>query len=303
MAGVEPVPSCMGCRKQKAKTDVYFGHRRVGQREMKVAVTGANGFLGRYVVKELERLNISPILVMRPTTEVPTSLSHHLVVPIDIQSPPDNIYSLMHEPDVLIHLAWGGLPNYHSSCHLEKELPAHFRFIESAVSSGLENVTVSGTCFEYGMQSGELSPNLIAQPVTAYGEAKASLHLQLNKLQSEFNFSLRWARLFYLCGFGQGKNAILPTLEAAVKNGDEVFNMSGGEQLRDSLPVEEATAGLVSMALETGRTEVRNICSGKPISIRKLVENKISEEGWKIELNLGHYPYPTYEPMEFWGKL
>ena len=303
MAGVEPVPFCTGCRKQKATTDVYFGYHRVGQRQMKVAVTGASGFLGRYVVKELERLNISPILVMRPSTEVPTSLSHHLVVPIDIQSPPDDVFSVMQQPDVLIHLAWGGLPNYHSTSHLEQELPAHFRFIKSAVSSGLENVTVSGTCFEYGMQSGELSPDLHAQPVTAYGEAKASLHLQLKKLQSEFKFSLRWARLFYLYGFGQGKNAILPTLEAAVENGDKVFNMSGGEQLRDYMPVKEATAELVSMALETGKTEVRNICSGNPISIRKLVENKISEEGWKIELNFGHYPYPAYEPMEFWGKV
>jgi len=44
-----------------------------------------------------------------------------------------------------------------------------------------------------------------------------------------------------------------------------------------------------------------NICSGEPVSIRKLVERWLHENNWKIELNLGHYPYPDYEPMAFWG--
>ncbi len=43
-----------------------------------------------------------------------------------------------------------------------------------------------------------------------------------------------------------------------------------------------------------------NICSGNPISVRKLVEHWLNENAWKIELNLGYYPYPDYEPMAFW---
>jgi hypothetical protein len=27
----------------------------------------------------------------------------------------------------------------------------------------------------------------------------------------------------------------------------------------------------------------------------------LRENNWEIELNLGHYPYPDYEPMAFWG--
>ena len=44
-----------------------------------------------------------------------------------------------------------------------------------------------------------------------------------------------------------------------------------------------------------------NICSGAPISIRRLVEEWIKNNNWDIELNLGYYPYPDYEPMSFWG--
>jgi dTDP-6-deoxy-L-talose 4-dehydrogenase (NAD+) len=43
------------------------------------------------------------------------------------------------------------------------------------------------------------------------------------------------------------------------------------------------------------------VCSGEPISVRKLVEGWIKDNGWSIGLDLGHYPYPDYEPMAFWG--
>jgi len=77
--------------------------------------------------------------------------------------------------------------------------------------------------------------------------------------------------------------------------------MSGGEQLRDYLPVTEVARALVSLALAKKDTGAINICSGTPISVRKLVEDLIKENGWSITLNLGHYPYPDYEPMAFWG--
>jgi dTDP-6-deoxy-L-talose 4-dehydrogenase (NAD+) len=32
-----------------------------------------------------------------------------------------------------------------------------------------------------------------------------------------------------------------------------------------------------------------------------MVETWLKENNWDIRLNLGHYPYPDYEPMAFWG--
>lgn len=44
-----------------------------------------------------------------------------------------------------------------------------------------------------------------------------------------------------------------------------------------------------------------NICSGKAISVRKLVEKRIKERNSNIQLKLGYYPYSDYESMAFWG--
>lgn len=71
--------------------------------------------------------------------------------------------------------------------------------------------------------------------------------------------------------------------------------------MRDYLPIGEAVKYLFCLAMAAQDHGVVNVCSGKPISVRKLVEGWIKENGWSIELNLGHYSYPEYEPMAFWG--
>jgi dTDP-6-deoxy-L-talose 4-dehydrogenase (NAD+) len=220
---------------------------------------------------------------------------------MDVQDPHPNVLELIGEPDVLIHLAWGGLPNYKSPHHFEQELPAQYRFLESLVESGLKNIVVAGTCFEYGMTSGQLREDMEARPTNPYGLAKDILRRRLECLKNDALFSLTWARLFYMYGEGQAESSLLPQIKQAVERGDAVFNMSGGEQLRDYLPVTEAAKYLVSLAIGNRDNGVVNVCSGEPVSVRKLVEGWIKENRWSIKLNLGHYPYPDYEPMEFWG--
>ena len=102
-------------------------------------------------------------------------------------------------------------------------------------------------------------------------------------------------------GEGQNPNSLLPLLDKAIDRGDAVFNMSGGEQLRDYLPVTGVTERLVRLMEHPELSGIVNICNGVPISVRHLVENRIDERGANIKINLGHYPYPDYEPMAFWG--
>ena len=78
--------------------------------------------------------------------------------------------------------------------------------------------------------------------------------------------------------------------------------MSGGEQLRDFMHVQKVAYQIVKLALSGKETGTLNICSGSPISVRRLVERWMIDNGWNIQLNLGYYPYPDYEPMAFWGE-
>ena len=207
---------------------------------MNIVVTGATGFIGRHVVAEIEARGWTATLLVRASSQVPVQWTQRHRV---IQS---------HEPcgpaDTMIHLAWAGLPNYRSLHHFEQELPAQYRFIQQMVASGIKHVVVAGTCFEYGMQSGMLTEDLDARPVTPYGLAKDSLRRQLSFLQHTLPFTLTWGRLFYMHGADQSGSSLFPQLRNAATRGDKLFPMSGGEQLRDYLPVAEVARHVVALA-------------------------------------------------------
>ena len=269
---------------------------------IKVAITGATGFIGRHVLAELNIYkDVEVIAVARELREGLPKITNGRWVQMDMTKPPSNVYEVLSCPDILIHLAWQGLPNYRSLHHFETELPIQYTFLKQLIEQGLKSLVVTGTCFEYGMQSGALSEEMETRPSNPYGFAKDALRKELQFLQAIHPFSLTWARLFYMYGEGQPASSIYSQLKIALDEGLAEFNMSGGEQLRDYLQVKEVAQKIVLLALKQKNIGSINICSGKPISVRNLVENWINEGPYLIKPKLGFYPYPDYEPMAFWG--
>ncbi|MHC8408464.1 NAD-dependent epimerase/dehydratase family protein [Pseudomonas sp. TMB3-21] len=270
---------------------------------MKVLVTGATGFVGRHLVTALLARGCAVRAVAR-NAETAANLPWIDAVEFvaaDIHAADLDMLALTAGVDALAHLAWPGLPNYQALFHFEHNLMADYRFIKGAVEAGVSQVLVTGTCFEYGLQSGPLSERTPPQPDNPYGLAKNTLRLFLENLQRVQPFNLQWARLFYLHGEGQNPNSLLAALDRAIDNGDDSFDMSAGEQLRDYLTIETAAGYLSTILQQRDFNGVINCSSGQPISVRALVEERVRQRRAAIRLNLGHYPYPTHEPMAFWG--
>lgn len=269
---------------------------------MKIVVTGASGFIGRHVLTALLQHEAEVVAVTRDATRLTDFSEAVRVVEMDIAHPTPDCFEQMSCPDVLIHLAWEGLPNYNSLHHFEAELPKQYRFLKAMVDAGLPSLLVTGTCLEYGMQYGPLSEEMVTLPGNPYGLAKDVLRKQLEFLRAAKPCNLTWTRLFYMYGEGQPNTSLYPKLKEAVLRGDKVFNMSGGEQLRDYLPITEVTRRIVRLALSGHDIGTVNLCSGEPISVRRLVEQWLRENNWEMKLNLGYHRYPDYEPMAFWGN-
>lgn len=270
---------------------------------MKVMVTGATGFVGRHVVTELLVRGHSVVAVARDekrAREMPWFGAVNFIK-CDVHESFHPLLQLECLPDVIVHLAWPGLPNYRDFFHVSKNMPADLAFLEAAVKSGVAHILVAGTCLEYGIKNGPLTETMETAPTTPYGFAKDVLRKSLELLQREIPFSLRWMRLFYMYGEGQNKNSLLSQLDIAIEEGRAVFNMSPGDQLRDYSSIQDVASDFAD-ALEMSDCQgVINCCSGKPVSVFDLVQEHCRKRESSILINRGYYAYPDYEPLAFWG--
>jgi nucleoside-diphosphate-sugar epimerase len=268
-----------------------------------VLVTGATGFVGRHVVAALLGAGHAVTAVARDAQRARTMPWHGQArfVQCDVHHEFERVLGEAPAADVLVHLAWPGLPNYKDMFHLEQNLPADLRLLQQAVAAGIPRLVVAGTCLEYGMQFGPLSPGMETRPSTPYGLAKDTLRKSLEMLRATRPFALQWVRLFYMYGEGQNPKSLLSQLDQAIAAGAAEFRMSKGDQLRDYLPIEDVAACFLK-AVETPAVQgVINCCSGQPVSVVEMVERRCAERGAAIRLVRGHYPYPDYEPLAFWG--
>lgn len=269
-----------------------------------VLVLGATGFIGRHLVGVLLQRN-------HQVTAVGRNREHSLAMPwiesvrfveSDMYGEALDVRKIAGDSDVIVDLIWPGLPNYKQLFHFERNLVASYRMLKSFVLAGYRQILVAGTCLEYGLQDGQMTATSETRPQLPYAFAKDSLRKSLEMLGAEVPFCLQWARIFYTYGEGQNPNSLLPQLDAAIDRGDTAFKMSGGEQLRDFLSVESASLQLARLIEQPKLQGSFNICSGQPMSVRSMVEDRLRQRSSSLSLELGHFPYPAYEPMAFWGE-
>jgi len=272
---------------------------------MKILVTGSTGFVGHHVVQWLVDHGYDDVVATGTSFEKAKQFPWFdkvSFIPLDYFEVDTNYYEFFGRPDLLIHLAWKGLPNYMARFHMEENLPVEMRFLRSFAASKKTKIAVTGTCYEYGVVNGCISENHPTNPNTVYSAAKDALRRYLSFLAGEFGVSWNWIRLFFLYGEGQSPKSLLPQLDAAIAREDAEFPMSGGEQLRDYLPVEKVAEYICRIALSK-ESGIVNCCSGKMISVRRLVEERVAASGSLIRLKTGVYGYPAYEGMAFWGDV
>lgn len=272
---------------------------------MKVLVTGASGFIGNYVVLNLLNLNLEIICSGSKENSIEHFLWKHKVKfkCYDTSTPQDiNLFEYFEKPDVVIHLAWKGLPNYNEQFHLTENLPNDIKFLTNLIQNGVKDIVVAGTCFEYGLQEGCLGEEQNTQPILCYSIAKDALRRYLDVYAQKNNCNFKWLRLFYMYGAGQNKNSLISLLEKAIEQKEIEFKMSKGDQIRDYLKVEDVSKLIVNISLDDNAKGIFNVCSGIPIKLLEFVEKHLTSKNKTIKLNLGYYDYATYEPFAFWGS-
>jgi len=251
-----------------------------------VLLTGASGFVGAQVLKQLLSRGMKVRLVIREGTEVklPNSPSIEKIISTkDLFSESIEWWSRAYEGvELVIHCAWYAEPKKYLDSPINIAcLEGSINMSLAASKSFVKKFVGIGTCFEYDSSFGYLSVNTPLLPKNMYSASKVSTFLLMSQIFSQSQTEFLWCRLFYLYGEGEDSRKLAAYVKKQLASNLPV-RLTDGIQTRDYLDIYEAATQIVDAALTNAKGPI-NICSGIPITVRDFV-SKLAKN--KLELDL-----------------
>lgn len=265
---------------------------------MKILVTGANGYIGRYVVKTLLDEGHQVVASDICTDDVDLRANR---INIDLFNLPDeNIFNLLGSPDVCLHMAWRNGFVHNSPTHMG-DLSAHYNFLTSLIKGGLKQLAVMGSMHEVGYWEGAIDENTPCNPISLYAIAKDALRRALEIFTAQNNVIFQWLRCFYVLGDDKKNNSIFCKLLQAAESGKKTFPFTTGKSKYDFIQLEDLVKLLSASITQTEIKGIINCCTGKPISLAERVESFIKEKNLDIKLDYGAFPDRPYDSPCIYG--
>ena len=264
---------------------------------MRVAVTGAGGYMGRYVVRELLSRGHKVTAVDLHYKEVDSRAEFS---DVKIFSGEKDMYAQLGKPDLCIHLAWQDGFIHNSPKHMEN-LSDHFIFLKNMIEGGCKNIAVMGTMHEVGFWEGCVKADTPCRPLSLYGVAKNALRQSLLLLGQNRDVNVYWLRAFYIMGDDTRNSSIFTKLLEAQEIGKKEFPFTTGENQYDFITIKELARQIVAASTQSKYTGIINVCSGKPVSLKDKVNAFIEEKGLDIRLQYGAFPERPYDSKIIYG--
>ena len=243
----------------------------------KILITGAHGFIGKHLVRNLlEKRKIPKENLFLPTSEE-----------YDLREL-ENCQKVAKNQDIIIHLAaaTGGieLNRLHPGKIFYDNIIMGVQLMEAARMAGVEKFVGIGSVTAYPetaappLKEDQLWNGYPVEIHAPYSFAKKMLLVQGQAYRKEYGFNA--IHLLLTSVFGPGVNpqsgfvisSIIEKIHKAKKEGRNFIEAWGtGKPIRDFLYVEDAAEGIILATERYDKPEPINIGSGKEISIKDLV--------------------------------
>ncbi len=263
-------------------------------------VTGANGFVGSQVVRQLVASGVNVVAMVRPNSSVArlygvTERVEMLRLDLaDVDTVRAQLGDL--KPEACIHLAWYAEPGKFLEARENLDsLRFSLDLVEALGSAGCRHVVGVGTCFEYELGPTILTEDSPTNPRTLYAAAKLAFSGVAAQRLRQLGIGMAWARLFYMYGPYEDERRLVPAAIKSLAAGRE-FPCTSGEQVRDYMHIEDVASALCALS-RNRLTGTFNVCSGQPVAVASLVQTLGELLGGQDLIRLGALPNREWDPM------
>jgi UDP-glucose 4-epimerase len=185
---------------------------------MKIAVSGASGFIGSALCSALvTRGHQVAGLCRRDISEKLLPLGSYQHIHFMLGEPlPQRAINFA--PEVFVHLAWDGIPDFSKEMCLVNLINQLQLIKQTERMTFLKKIIGAGSCVEYGLHQGPCMETQKYKPHNFFSWAKQSLCDYFSLLCQERKLSFVWLRIFYVYGPGQRPQSLVPYLINAYKS-------------------------------------------------------------------------------------
>lgn len=268
---------------------------------MKVFVTGASGFIGSYLVRQLINDGHELLCLKRSTSDI-SRLA-------DLQIQWVNVSEDWHEafrqfqPEAVFNLAWDGVSASDRVIWQKQVQNISFQqnLLDISAECGVRKFIGTGSQSEYGDFEGVIDETYPVNPKTAYAATKLACLDLLKPFCEIHEIDWYWFRLFPLFGPGESDRWLIPSLIKAMCT-QESMDLTKGEQRLPYLYVGECAKAIAS-PLKTGdKSGIYNVCADNPQPLKSLVTKIKDQINPRFQLNFGALDYRFGQSMLMGSK-
>ncbi len=255
-----------------------------------VIITGATGFIGRYVADELILAGAEVYAAVRPDSPHAAWLSEgeglH-ILSCGIRDIPEAYREDADKTDMapfaFLHFAWGGVNRGEIDTDevQQKNIDLSLAALRAAEELGCRVFMDAGSRVEYGItEDGIMEEHLPCSPVNAYGRAKLKFFGEAAALAKEWGMTYYHLRFFSVYGVGDHPWSIISTLTRDLPQGKTV-SLSACEHRWNFMHVKDA-AGAVAELLRHSDAFEGEVCTVNVASPDTRVLKDFVEEVYEL---------------------
>ena len=241
----------------------------------KILITGATGFVGARVARQLVEHGRDVALLLRETSNlsrIGDLLARCTVLRGDLgRLEPLRASIEQFAPQATIHMAWDGVKG------AERNSPVHMQNVCNSLDlyrlardAGADYFLGLGSQAEYGQMQGRIGEAAETRPTNCYGAAKLATALVLERTAAASDTGFAWLRLFSSYGPDDDPSWLIPYLIRRLLAAERP-QVTAAEQVWDYIHVDDVASGIIA-TLDARARGIFNIGSGCGLPLRYVIE-------------------------------